>query len=373
MSVVDRLIEWAKRGTAAPQRVLLYPTNSCNLKCVFCYQQLAPYDYSDFMPKQKWLDLTEELCKMGVEVLQISGGGEPMLVPDTVLEMMETIKRHGVCGRLVTNGTVWKEEWVKKVIELNWDNIIFSIDGPDAKIHDSLRGVKGSFEKTVRSIKLFRYYKEVYKAEKPLLEFSTVFCKSNFEHIDKIIRLAHDIGVKVITFEPVFVSNPYVHKIKLTKEQRIHFMKDIVPDALNLARSLGIITNLESLINLKVVEETGNLKEEIKSIKEKGKDADLIKKFPFIDTPCFEPWLWPKIEANGEVGPCSTNMLAGENIKNKTFKEVWYGKHFSDFRKAVMENRLPDGCSNCVSTHVPLNKKIREELITHLEKNGRKN
>lgn len=363
MGVAVRLAKWAKGDGTAPQRVLLYPTNSCNLKCVFCYQQLAPYDYSDFMPKQKWLDLTKELCEMGVEVLQISGGGEPMLVPDTVIGMMEIIKQHNVCGRLVNNGTLWKRQWVKKVIDMGWDNVIFSVDGPNAGIHDALRGVEGAFEKTVRAIKLFKDIKKGYKAKKPLLEFSNVLCKLNFEYIRGIIQLAHDIGVKVITFEPVFVSNPYVHEIKLTKEQRIWFIRDIIPNALKLAKSLDVITNLESLIDLEVIEETGNLKEEIEAVKKHVKDRDIIKKFPFVDIPCFEPWLWPKIEANGEIGPCSTNMLVGENIKNKTFQEVWYGEHFSNFRKAIMENRLPDGCSNCVSTHVPLNKKIREELV----------
>ena len=372
MAVNDKLAKWIKGDVASPQRVLMYPTNSCNIKCVFCYQQLKPYDYSDFMPKQKWLDLTQELCEMGVEVIQISGGGEPMLVSDTVLEMIKIIKQHEVCGRLVTNGTIWKEDWIKDVIKTGWDNIIFSVDGPNAEIHDTMRGVKGSFEKTIDSIKLFKYHKEEQKSEKPLLEFSSVLTKLNFEHIAKTIQLAHDIGVKVITFEPVFVSNPYVHKIKLTKEQRISFMKDIIPKSLEKAKSLDVITNLESLIDLKVVEETGNLKEEIKSIKNQNKDEDLLKKFPLINIPCFEPWLWPKIEANGEVGPCSTNMLKKENIKKKTFKEVWQGEHFSNFRKAIIENKLPDGCDNCVSTHIPLNKKIRAELIEYL-KNGREN
>lgn len=370
MGVADKLAEWAKGGKSVPQRVLLYPTNSCNLRCVFCYQQLQPYDYSDSMPKQKWLDLTRELCEIGVEVLQISGGGEPMLASDTVLDMMKIIKQYDVCGRLVTNGSIWKKEWVEDVVNMGWDNVIFSIDGHNAKVHDTLRGVKGVFEKTIGSVKMFRVCKKNYETEKPLLEFSTVLCKLNFEHINKIIQLAYDVGVKVITFEPVFVSNPYVHKIKLTKEQRIHFMNGIIPCAIKLAKSLNIITNLESLIDLKVIEETGNLKEEIKSIKKQDKNENLIKKFPFIDMTCFEPWLWPKIEANGKIGPCSTNMLQEENLKNKTFKEVWYGKHFFNFREAIAENKLPEGCSNCVSTHLPLNKKIRGELIDYLKKNG---
>lgn len=370
MAIENKLAVWAKGGISAPQRVLLYPTNKCNLRCVFCYQQLKPYDYSDSMPKKKWVSLTKELCAMGVEVLQISGGGEPMLVWDTVLEMMKVIKQHNVRGRLVTNGTVWKEKWVKHVIKLGWDDVIFSIDGHNANTHNMLRGVDGAFEKTVSAIKMFRDYKKECGGEKPRLEFSTVLCKANFKHVSDIIRLAHDLGVKIVTFEPVFVSNPYVHEIKLNKEQRIFFINEVIPSAMELANSLGVVTNLSRLIKLEVIEETGNLKKKVESIKYQDRREGLVKKFPFIDSPCFEPWLWPKIEADGRIGPCSTNMLKEENIKNKTFKEVWCGKHFTEFRNLIMKNKLPEGCSNCVSTHLPLNMKVRKKLVEHLMKNG---
>jgi len=354
-----RLSKWASGDKAAPQRVLLYPTNSCNLKCLFCFQRLNPYDYSDIMPKSKWLAITKELCEMKVDTLQISGGGEPFLAQDTVLDMMKITKKYAVNGRLVTNGTLLTEDTIKFIIELGWDNIIFSIDGPDAKTHDRLRGIKGAFDRTTASIKSFTKLKKEFKSDKPLLEFSSVLCKVNYKKIKNVIKLAYDTGVKVVTFEPVFVSNPYVHKLKLTEKQREEFMFKIVPLALTLANSLGIITNLHTLIDLKTIEKTGNLKGEILNQNDKHFNK------PFYNAPCFEPWIWPKIEANGEVGPCSTNLLKGENIKNKTFTEVWYGKTFNEFRKKILQGQLPEGCANCVSTHLPMNCLIRKKLLEH--------
>ncbi|MFH1849315.1 MAG: radical SAM protein [archaeon] len=362
--LVNRLLKWANGGREAPQRVLVYPTNTCNLKCVFCYQRLDPYDFSDIMPKSKWVALTEELCRMGVQTVQISGGGEPMLASGTVLEMMKIIKQNGVIGRLVTNGTAVDAALAEKIISTGWDNVIFSIDGANAETHDFMRGVPGSFDKTVKGISHFRDIKEQRNTEKPLLEFSSVLCKKNYRQIEGVIRLAHDTGAKVITFEPVFVSNPYVHEIKMDETQRIEFMTKIIPPAIRLSESLGIITNLKTLIDLKVVEKTGDLRGEILK-EEKKESTGQGASNPFFDLPCFEPWCWPKIEANGDVGPCSSNIVDGANLKGRSFADVWYGREFRDFRKAIAEGRLPDGCANCVSTHVPMNKRIRNELVRH--------
>jgi len=108
--IVSRLIEWVKGRKAPPHRVLIYPTNRCNLRCPFCFQRLEPYDYSKDLSHERWLELTEELCDMGTDVIQISGGGEPLMVPETTIKMMEITKAHGVTGRLVNNGTQAKVE-----------------------------------------------------------------------------------------------------------------------------------------------------------------------------------------------------------------------------------------------------------------------
>jgi len=354
--IIARLSKWASGRTEAPQRVLLYPTNNCNLNCVFCYQQLKPYDYSLRLSKEKWLAITKELCKMGVKTLQISGGGEPFLESDTVLSIMRIIKKYDVEGRLVTNGTVLTRQIIEQIVDIGWDHIIFSIDGAKPGTHDFLRGKKGSFKRTVEAISLFRKIKQEKKAEKPLLEFSSVLTKKNFKQSKDIIKLAHELGVGVITFEPVFVSNPYVQKIKMNSFQRKKFIKRI-PESLEIAKSLGINTNLKTIDEIREIEKTGELKDKIIGNQEINKKTN-----NFFDIPCYDPWLWPKIEADGRIGPCSSIIFEGMNIKSKTFKELWLGKSFSEFRVRIRSKDLPDSCANCVSTHLPLNNAIRNKL-----------
>lgn len=360
--VVEKLAQWASGGSAPPQRVLMYPTNNCNLKCVFCYQALKPYDYKDMMPDEKWLAITNELCEMGVNTIQISGGGEALLRGELVMGMMALAKSNGLTGRLVTNGTAWTEEWIRRTIEMGWDNVIHSVDGSTAAVHDRMRGVPGSFERTTRAIRRFTELKKELGVKKPLLEFSHVLTKWNYEQSVEMVELAHSLGVSVITYEPVFVSNPFVHEIKLSRQERERYLKEFVPRAIELAGSYRIRTNLDHVMGLGEIEKTGELKERILSAPQKQIE---MSRNPFLNVPCFEAWLWPKIEANGDVGPCSTNMLA-ENIKDKSFSEVWHDPAFSEFRRRIMARDLPDGCENCVSTHLAWNREIRDSIVRFL-------
>lgn len=359
-NIPSRLIEWVRGKKAPPHKVLVYPTNKCNLKCPFCFQRLKPYDYSKDLPRERWVELIKELCKMSVDIMQISGGGDPIAVPDTTIEMMEIIKDNGVTGRLVNNGTLWREDDIKRVVEIEWDNVIFSVDGSTPEVNDKSRGVNGTFQKIVSNIKLFNHYKTILKKEIPFLEFSTVVSNINFFQLGEIIKLAHSLSVSNITFEPVFVSNPSVEKIKVSQEERNSLIKEI-PKLKELASSLGVSTNLDALFDVREIEKTGKLKEKIFEI------SRVETSNPFLRIPCFEPWIWPKIEADGRVGPCSTIFLSDfckkeVSVRERSFEDVWYGEEFNSFRKMVASGNLFDACANCVSTHLSWNSKIREEL-----------
>jgi len=297
---------------------------------------------------------------MGTDIIQISGGGEPMAVPNTTLKMMEIVKENGVSGRLVSNGTLWREEDIKKVVEMGWDNVIFSVDGATAEINDKSRGVDGTFEKIIKNIRLFNHYKKVFEKDVPYIEFSTVVSKYNFSQLGEIIKLGHNLNVNNITFEPVFVSNPDVEKLKVSQKGR-DFIMGKIHEWESLASSLGISTNLDDVFEVKEIEKTGNLKEKIFEI------SKVETSQPFLRVPCYEPWIWPKIEADGRVGPCSTIFLSDfckkeVGVRERSFENVWYGEEFDAFRKSIINGNLVESCANCVSTHLSWNLKIREGL-----------
>lgn len=358
---ITNLNQWVEEGYAPPEEVQIYPTNKCNLKCIFCCQKLNQYDFSAELTRQRWFEIAEELCDMGVKKILISGGGEPLLVPDTTLGIMNICKSNGLQGRLINNGTLWTEELATNTVKMQWDAIVFSVDSSNEGMHDKLRGVSGCFDKLMKSVLLFKNIKKNENKDKPRLEFNFVLNRLNYKNILGMIKLANKFKIDFLNFEPICLNNSEAVKLKLTKFERIKFMKHITPLAKDLSYKLNVATNLDRLSEIKVIEEAGNLDSKNFGISDDKKGLKLS------NAACFEPWLWPKIEANGEVWPCSTTPLK-TNIKNKSFREIWCGKEFEDFRNKILKRELSESCKNCVMTHLPVNNEIREKLVRPCKK-----
>lgn len=349
--VINRLMKWFKGGKADPEMVQIYPTNKCNLNCIFCTQRLNIYENSEEMKRAKWFEIVKKICEMDIEKILISGGGEPLCVPDITMGIMNIVKDHGLEGRMITNGTLWTQNLIKETIEIGWDNIIFSLDAANPETHDYLRGKKGAFERTIRNIIRFKELKKKMKRSLPFLELTTVLNVYNYKEIPEIVRLSSRLGIETVNVEPLCINNPETKKLKLTEEQRKFFLEEIIPKAQKLADSFDIKTNFSRIIDVKYIERSGDLKNLI--LESTTND--------FLNLPCYEPWLWPKIEANGEVWPCSSVSLKG-NVKDRSFKEIWFGEEFNDFRKRIWNHDLPEDCKNCVLTHLSINNEIRERL-----------
>lgn len=358
---IINLKQWIEKGCAPPEEVQIYPTNRCNLKCIFCCQTLGEYDFNDELSEERWLEIAKELCEMGVKKILISGGGEPLMIPAT-LEMMKIFKSNGLQGRMINNGVLWDEKKIRKTIEMGWDTIMFSIDGPKAKIHDKLRGIKGCFDKIIKNIEKFNEIKQSENKDNPRIEINFVLNKLNYESIMDMINLANKLKINFLNFEPICMNNSEVSKLKLTEKERIHLMEQIIPRAEILSKKLKVNTNINRLSEVKFVEKAGELDEEV--FKEL-KSTKNTKKHKFVDAVCFEPWLWPKIEANGELWPCSTVPLK-ITVKDKSFKELWYGKEMNEFREKILKGKLSESCKNCVMTHLSINKEIRKKLTENL-------
>jgi len=91
--VTKRLNLWLQGKEAPPETVQIYPTNACNLNCIFCVQALGIYDLNETVKKERWFEVTKEICEMGVNEILISGGGEPLMVPRYYVRYNENSKR----------------------------------------------------------------------------------------------------------------------------------------------------------------------------------------------------------------------------------------------------------------------------------------
>jgi MoaA/NifB/PqqE/SkfB family radical SAM enzyme len=350
-----RLLKWMNGEKAPPVTLELNITNKCNLRCLSCWQRSnSSKDYSNELPKERWIEIVEEAGKFGVREIRIPGSGEPMVRKDVVLEIIDKAFQNGMSCLLITNGTLFDEKTILRMVG-KIDNVTFSIDGPNEKINDYLRGKKGSFRKATLAIKKFNYWKRKLKEKKPLLRINTVISNKNFDKLDKMVKLAYELGCDAISFQPMTVFSKFGEKLRLSNQQLELFSK-IIPKVIKLANELKIFTNLNEFMK----DEAKNsnemdilIKEEIKKINNE-----------FLSSPCFEPWYNMIIMPNGSVGPCAVfGGNSNVNVKEKTLKEIWFGKYFNDIRKRLLKKKLFPWCKNCCVVVFEENKRLRRELL----------
>jgi len=377
-SRVERLAKWARGGKAGPVSIELVPTERCNLNCMSCWRQgwdkkRLEQRYAQEMSDHRLLELVDEAAEIGVKEIAFVGGGEPLFRPVTT-ELIKKIKGHGMECDLVTNGALLTKELIEEMVTLGVDRIKFSVDGVDAKTHDYLRGVEGTFEKVINNIKYFASVKTKLKADEPKLLFNTVISNENYKQLPGIVRLGNSIGLGGIWLLPLTAFDESGKNLKLSKEQLIEF-KSVLKESMALAQGFRMENNFEHFLDLKYTEKTESMDEvmmeEVNIIKEEyPKSDDPLENFKFL--PCYIPWHHITIIPNGNIAPCFSPWVweTDVSVKSHTLKELWYGGYFDKFRNIMLNRELPENCKRCCVWEVFNNRKIREG-IERLIKIGR--
>lgn len=377
---VERLATWARGGKAGPVSIELVPTERCNLNCLSCWRQgwdkkKLEERYSQEMSDKRLLELIDKAADIGVKEIAFVGGGEP-LIRSITAKLIRKIKGYGMECDLVTNGALLTKELIEEMVKIGVDRVKFSVDGVDAETHDSLRGVKGTFEKVMENIKYFSKTKTKLSAEKPRLLFNTVISNKNYRQLPDIVKLGSSVDLDGIWLLPLTVFDDSAKDLKLTHEQTIEF-KSILKEAITLSKECGMEDNFEHFLEPKYMEKTESMHEvmmeeakdrsktkSLKNIirKEYPKSKDPLENFKFL--PCYIPWHHITIIPNGNIAPCFSPWVWNTtvSVKNNSLKELWYGEYFDKFRNIMLNRELPDNCKRCCVWEVFNNRKIREGI-----------
>lgn len=368
---INSLLQWKKSGKGYPVSIEIHPTNMCNLNCIMCGTRLAyrkkmelnlNYDINEDIQfevsKERWLNLIREAHKFGVRNWLITGGGEPMLRNDTVLSLVKEIKHFGMYGNINTNGVLFNEEAVLTFVRNKWDMIMFSFDSATEEVHDTIRGVKGAYNKALSTMRLFKKIKEELGVSKPKLTFNTLLCNKNYNEIKQLIQLAYELKCTDITFIPLIKFGDFKENLSLTDKQQEQFQKE-VPLLIRFARKKKINTNLHTF-----EKDTFNKTSEMDTVILSKVDDDY--EYEFLSVPCYEPFLNIVIRMDGKISPCCMLENHEENIKNKSLKDIWFGHYFTALRKQLLDGRLPKGCETCVHSQFVHNQELREKLRNYI-------
>jgi len=349
---IKRIKLWQKGKQPGPIGIELAPTLKCNLDCDFCWRKdKEDIDYSSELSFLDYKRIIKEASELDVKEIKIIGGGEATTRND-IIKIMDLVKKNKMFGYLCTNGTLFSEDFVKRLVEIEWDYIKISFHGPK-EIHNDLVKDARAYDNVIKTLELFKKYKTLYKNRLPELEFGFVLVNKNYKKLNEVLEIAKSNNVKAVFVEPVTVYSKYGKKLKLNEKEQNEFI-GIAKKSYLLANKYGIKNNLQDFLKVNLIKNTNVMS---KSIQEKSKGGS------FLTVPCYEPWLRMGIRVDGAIGPCGFfDESSMENIKEKSLKEVWLGDYFNKRRKQMLDNNLPEYCKKCCTTLVSNNQRIREEL-----------
>ena len=351
---IERLQQWANSKQAPPLTMELNITNKCNLQCLSCWQRSAQVASSE-LSDERWLEIVRQGIKLGVKEFRFPGSGEPLFRKELFCKLSEKIKKHNAYGLLITNGTMLDENIAKKMVVIGWDNVTISIDGPDAKANDYLRGAPGTFEKSVRAAILLNEWKSKLEKKLPEVRLNIVLSNKNYDKLDKMMQLAHRLKCSAVSVQPMTVFSQLGENLKLNSTQ-LKKLPGHIRKAKDAASKYEIHTNLENIANTNVVEHANKMDKIIdEEIKKSGNY--------FLSAACFEPWYNVVVMPNGGVGPCSVfGGEGGADISKTSLEEIWYGDYFQEIRQMLLSKKLFSHCSNCCVVVFEENKRLRNEL-----------
>ncbi len=333
-SPAERLRDWVACKPQGPWFVTIYPTNRCNLVCKMCWQRgVDKLEFSRETSDERLLELVDECADMGVREWLIVGGGEPMLRSKAVMAMCERIRARGMNGVLQCNGTVFSDADFTRLMDIGWDRLTFSVDGPTEEINDAVRSA-GSFVKATGHFRRFSAMKRERGATHPSLWLSTVVNRLNYDRLDSMANLVHDCGGDGIQGVVLIPEGPSGRELAIGRE-RLDEAAEHIRRAARHAREIGLQEMLEwTAYNISVPV----------GCPSRGRRAG----DPGIHrVACLEPWTSVLILPDGEVGPCCA--FWDENapsIQNRPFREIWEG-YLAGIRKGFLEDRLPPYCARC--------------------------
>ena len=191
----------------APIHIRIKPTNICNHNCSYCSYRLENVQLGkdmvikDQIPKDKILEITDDIIEMGVKSITLSGGGEPFCYP-YLLDVVKKLSASPVKFAALTNGSKIEGE-IAEFFAHNATWLRISIDGWDDESYCYYRGVrKGEFNKVITNIGNFKKHKG-----KCHLGVCIIVDKKNAPHVYRLIELLKDLGVNSIKVAPCIISN----------------------------------------------------------------------------------------------------------------------------------------------------------------------
>ena len=299
--ITGKPIQWG-----LPVSISFEPTTSCNLRCPECPSGLRAFSRPTGMLEKDFFKETIDDIHRHLLYLIFYFQGEPYLNP-AFLDMVKYASSKKIYTATSTNAHYLNDDNAKKTVESGLDRLIISIDGTTQDTYKQYR-VGGQLDKVLEGAKNIIKWRKELNSKTPFVFFQFLVVKHNEHQIEEIKKLAKEIGVDEVRFKTAQVYD---------------YKKD--PNQL--------IPTIDKYSRYK-----------------KNADNNYVPKNKLANR-CWKLWHANVITWDGLVVPCcfdkdATHQLG--NLKNESFKNIWYNSNYKQFRAELMKSRKNiDICANC--------------------------
>ncbi|HTY10780.1 MAG TPA: SPASM domain-containing protein [Bacteroidota bacterium] len=288
-----------------PVSVFIEPTTSCNLRCPECPSGLRSFTRPTGMLKSDLYEKMLDELAPTLSYLIFYFQGEPYLHPK-FLEMVRYAHTKRIYTETSTNAHYLNDDNARRTVESGLDRLTVSIDGTTQETYEQYR-VGGSLKKVIEGTTNVIAWKKKLRSKTPCVIFQFLVVKPNEHQVEDAKRLAKELGVDTVLFKTAQIYD-YEHG------------SDLIPTLDDYSRY------------------------------KKNDDGSYSIKNKLLNH-CWKLWKGCVITWDGTVVPCcfdKDSQHALGDLSTTTFKEVWQGEGYQQFRRSILRSRKEiDICKNC--------------------------
>lgn len=177
--------------------IYFYLTDGCNLNCRHCW--INPKFKQDpskvsFIEPELFRSIIKQGKELGISSVKLTGG-EPLMHPK-IKELLDIVKDEDLRLNMETNGLLLTKDICKKLAGFKKKFISVSIDSFRPEIHDNIRGVKGSLNKSIQGIKNLLEH-DIH------VQIIMTIMKENYQDIEGLVKLAEELKANSVKFNIV--------------------------------------------------------------------------------------------------------------------------------------------------------------------------
>ncbi|MGA7353627.1 MAG: radical SAM protein, partial [Acidobacteriaceae bacterium] len=165
----------------APFLAIWETTQACDLSCKHCRASAQPLAHPSQLTTREAKNLIDQIADLQVPLFVFTGG-DPLKRPD-IFELISHAAGKGVHAALTPSATpLLTRDAIFRMKHAGLSRLAVSLDGSIPAVHDSIRGIPGTWERTVQAIQWAN------EAQLPI-QVHTVVSRLNIADLDRLAVL----------------------------------------------------------------------------------------------------------------------------------------------------------------------------------------